>query len=92
MDLNELRRQIDAVDEQLIALLEKRLDISAAIGAYKSSHGLPVLDQSREEAKVRAVRAQCRQQTADLIGDLYGPIIAASRTYQARLREDENGR
>ena len=91
MDLNELRQQIDAVDRDLIALLERRLDISAAIGAYKKAHGLPVLDRSREAAKTEAVKAMCRPATADLIGDLYGPIMAASRAYQTRLTEENDG-
>lgn len=92
MDLNELRKEIDAVDRELIALLEKRLDVAAAIAAYKKAHGLPVLDRSREAAKIESVRAQCRRSTADLIGDLYGPIMAASRSYQTRLMEEEDGK
>ncbi len=91
MDLNELRNEIDAVDAGLVALLEKRLDVSAAIGAYKKAHGLPVLDRSREAEKVEAVKAMCRPATADLIGDLYGPIMAASRAYQTRLTEEKDG-
>lgn len=91
MDLNELRNEIDAVDAGLVALLEKRLDVSAAIGAYKKAHGLPVLDRSREAAKIAAVRAMCRPATADLIGDLYDPIMAASRAYQTRLTEEKDG-
>ncbi len=92
MDLNELRKKIDAVDRELVALLEKRLDVAAAIAAYKRAHGLPVLDRSREAEKVEAVRAQCRRSTADLIGDLYGPIMAASRAYEDRLMEEEDGK
>ena len=89
MDLNELREAIDAVDRELVALLEKRLDMAAAIAAYKKAHSLPVLDRTREAAKVEAVRAQCRPETADLIGELYGPIMAASRAYETRLMEEE---
>ncbi len=91
MELNKLREQIDAVDGQLIALLEQRMDIAAAIAAYKKSHGLAVLDAGREAAKTEAVKAQCRPETADLIAGLYGPIMAASRAYQERLMEEQDG-
>ncbi len=91
MDLNELREKIDAVDRQLIALLEQRLDVAAQIAAYKKAHGLAVLDPGREAAKVEAVKAQCRPETAELIGGLYGPIMAASRAYQERLMEEHDG-
>ena len=91
MDLKELRQEIDGVDGQLIALLERRLDVSAAIAAYKKDHGLPVLDPGREAEKLSAVRDRCRPETADLIAGLYGPIMAASRTWQARCMEADNG-
>ena len=91
MDLNDLRRQIDGVDRELVALLEKRLDIAAAIADYKKAHGFAVLDQGREEQKTQAIRALCRPGTADLIAGLYGPIMAASRAYQTRRMEDAHG-
>ena len=91
MDLQELRRQIDQVDAGLIALLEKRFDVAASIADYKMANGLPVMDAGREEEKIAAVKAQCRPDTAELIGSLYGPIMAASRTYQARRMEERHG-
>ena len=91
MDLNELRTQIDAVDRELVALLEKRLDIAAAIADYKMAHGLAVLDAGREARKIESVRALCRPDTAALIAGLYGPIMAASRAYQTKRMEDTHG-
>ncbi len=90
MDLNELRARIDAVDRELVTLLEKRMDISAAIGDYKRAHGLAVLDPGREAQKTEAIRTLCRPETADLIAGLYGPIMAASRAYQHRRGEDRH--
>ena len=91
MDLLELREQIDAVDKELIVLLERRFDVAAAIADYKQAHGLPVLDAGREKAKIEAVKAQCRPETARFIGELYGPIMAAARAYEASRMEDRHG-
>ena len=44
MDLNQLRAQIDEVDDQLISLVTRRMDIAADIAAYKKEHNLPVLN------------------------------------------------
>ena len=88
MELNELRAQIDAVDAQLIALLEQRMDIAAGIAAWKRANDYPVLDAGRETQKFDAVRAQCRPETADLIVSLYKDIFAASRAYQTKLLEN----
>ena len=91
MDLSELREQIDAVDSELIALLEKRFDVAAAIADWKQAHGLPVLDAGREKAKIEAVKAQCRPETAQFIGELYGPIMAATRAYESSRMEERHG-
>ena len=91
MDLAELREQIDVVDKELIALLERRFDIAASIADYKQVHSLPVLDTGREKAKIEAVKAQCRPGTAELIGSLYGPIIAATRAYETGRMEERHG-
>ena len=42
MNLEELRLEIDKIDDQLIKLFEQRMDIAAKIGAYKKENGLPV--------------------------------------------------
>jgi chorismate mutase len=46
-NLSELRRQIDAIDEQLIELLSKRMRVSREIGVYKKEHNMPVLQTQR---------------------------------------------
>ena len=48
MTIEELRAQIDAADEQLLAAFSKRMEIAGKIADYKREKGLPVLDSSRE--------------------------------------------
>lgn len=89
MELKELREQIDLVDRELIALLERRMDISAQISDWKRKAGAPILDMAREEAKLASVRTMCRESTADGIADVFREIMAASRALQAeRMRGD----
>ena len=46
-NLSALRRQIDAIDEQLLELLAKRMRISKEIGTYKKEHNMPILQSPR---------------------------------------------
>ena len=39
MNLDELRTQIDAVDDSLVELFQKRMDIAAQIAEYKRENG-----------------------------------------------------
>lgn len=45
--INLYRKQIDEIDEQLLALLSKRMGISRKIGQYKKEHNIPILQSDR---------------------------------------------
>lgn len=47
-DLEHLRALIDGVDQQLLHLLRKRLDLVAQVGAVKHGAGLPIYAPQRE--------------------------------------------
>ncbi|MCL1937264.1 MAG: bifunctional 3-deoxy-7-phosphoheptulonate synthase/chorismate mutase type II [Candidatus Azobacteroides sp.] len=46
-NLTELRQQIDQIDNDLLAILTKRMRISKEIGQYKKEHNMPVLQTQR---------------------------------------------
>lgn len=48
MTLTEARKEIDALDEQIIPLLEKRMRAAVMIGAEKKKTGMPLRDEKRE--------------------------------------------
>ena len=48
-DIALLRRELDEIDRELVALFERRMEVSRRVAAYKRERGLPVLDSSREE-------------------------------------------
>lgn len=47
--LNDWRRQIDALDAELLRLLNQRAAIACEIAAIKVASGLPALDGTREK-------------------------------------------
>ena len=47
--LEQYRTEIEQVDDELIKLLIKRMELSKKIGEYKKSNGLSVYDPRREE-------------------------------------------
>ena len=46
-ELTALRQQMDETDDELWALLGKRMDISRRIGEYKRQHNMPIFQQTR---------------------------------------------
>lgn len=87
MDLQELRNQIDEIDDQLIPLFIRRMNVAASIGAYKKEHGLPVLVPAREAEKLADVATKAGPEMAQYTRELYETLFALSRNYQERLSE-----
>jgi chorismate mutase len=54
--LDELRRRIDEIDEQLVALLSARAACALAIGHEKKAAGLEVYQPSREAEVLKHVQ------------------------------------
>ena len=51
--LQEARKIINEVDEQMAALFCRRMEAAAMVAAYKKETGMPILDAAREEAVIR---------------------------------------
>ncbi|PIU37263.1 hypothetical protein COT02_01780 [Candidatus Roizmanbacteria bacterium CG07_land_8_20_14_0_80_34_15] len=45
--LKDFRKQIDEIDEQIVNLLAKRMQVVEKVGQYKKENNLPPLDNSR---------------------------------------------
>lgn len=51
--LLDLREEIRGIDDELLALVRRRLDVASRVADAKRGAGLPVLDPAREAAVVR---------------------------------------
>lgn len=58
MELQELRDEINTIDGEMLALLERRLAVCRAIAEYKRQNGLPVRDPARETEKLHEAMEQ----------------------------------
>ena len=46
-NLTQLRRQIDQLDNELLDILAKRMNVSREIGEYKRTHNIPIVQSGR---------------------------------------------
>lgn len=49
-NITQLRRQIDQLDNELLDILDRRMQVCREIGRYKKSHGMPVVQAGRYDA------------------------------------------
>ena len=88
MELSELRKQIDSIDEELVALFKKRMNVSAEVAEYKRQTGMNVLDSSRERALLGKVSELSGEEFEEYTRTLYATILDLSRSYQHKRLGD----
>ena len=85
MDLNQLRGEIDKIDDRMVRLFVERMEIAARIAEYKHSHNLPVLAPAREQEKLLDVAEKAGPEMSDYIQKLYATMFEVSRDYQKQV-------
>lgn len=82
MDLQELRKEIDAIDDRLVALFCQRMEVSVKIGAYKKARNLPIFVPEREREKLSDVASKASPGMESAVRELYSRILQLSRGIQ----------
>lgn len=85
-DLQELRKEIDRIDKEMVRLFEERMDICKNVAEYKIETGKKVFDRQREEEKIKAVQELTGNEINRIgAGELFGQIMSVSRKLQYKL-------
>ena len=84
MDIQELRGQIDLIDDELVRLFCQRMNVAAQIADYKKEHGLPILVPSREREKLKDVSQKAGPEMENYTRVLYSMLFELSRSYQSK--------
>ena len=56
LDLSEIRKNIDSIDDQLLELFRQRMELTCQVAQYKAAHNMVVFQSEREKAIIRSVR------------------------------------
>lgn len=84
MDIQELRQEIDKIDDQLVNLFAQRMEVAARIGDYKRARSLPIYVPSREREKLMDVAEKAGPDMANYTRVLYSLLFELSRSYQSK--------
>ncbi|MEO8080797.1 MAG: chorismate mutase, partial [Caldimonas sp.] len=86
-DLSALRAQIDAVDSELAALLNRRAAIALAVGELKRAEGSPAFRPEREAAVIdRLKRESAGPLPAASVAPIWREIMSACRSLESPTR------
>jgi 4-amino-4-deoxychorismate mutase len=78
--LEPFRERLDALDDQIVALLGERFEVCREIAAYKQQHDVPMMQPTRvKEVRERyEERAAGAELPADFIASFFAVLIAAT--------------
>ncbi|MGN0653327.1 MAG: chorismate mutase [Oscillospiraceae bacterium] len=82
MDLNELRRQIDLIDNDILEKFQKRMDLCLEVAEYKKKNNVGILQSSREQDIINRVTALSEDRYKDSAAVLFSNIMDISKNYQ----------
>lgn len=84
--LQGLRQAISAVDDELLRLAAKRLDLARQVGEYKLLHGLAIKDYEVEKQIIERTKERARQY--GIYGEMAESLVKTLIKYSV-IRQDE---
>lgn len=87
MELNEIRKRIDRVDDDIKKLFEERMELAREVALQKQSAGARVEDKVRQNEIVCRLAADLPDSMKLYIKQFYGVMFDISKAYQASIMQ-----
>ena len=87
--LDDLRSEIDKIDEKIVDLIAKRIDVVKKIGDFKEKNNIAVVDKKRFDEVLENISKQAKNKgiSSDFVRDIYHKI----HSYMCDIEAKKNG-
>ena len=82
MDLKELRTEINAIDDEILRLFLRRMEVAGQVADYKREHNLPIYQPRREREILESVSERAGE-LGSYARSLFSTLMELSKQYQA---------
>ncbi len=90
MNLDEIRKNIDDIDSQIIDLFAKRMECAKQVAEYKKSNSVGVLQSSREQQVIaKAVDKMDNEELKKFVPTLMNCLMEMSKDYQREFYDEQ---
>jgi chorismate mutase / prephenate dehydratase len=80
LNVGEYRDQISAADRELLAAINRRVELVRALHEYKRAEGIPLIDPAREEQLIVELQAANAGPLSDQgVADLFRHVLDLTR-------------
>lgn len=90
MDIQNIRDEINEIDDRLVELFVRRMQIAQDVATYKKEHNLPVTDRTREREVIYRLTEKVDPAFSSYTRSLYQKLFELSKTYQSALLSGES--
>ena len=86
-DINELRKEIDKINSNILDLLLKRQNVSFEIAKYKLKNNLPIIDKNREKIILDNIISKAVKigLNSDIVKVIFIKIMELSKDFQEKI-------
>ena len=83
--MKDFRKQIDQIDQKIVELLGRRMDLVKEVAKFKKVENLPVKDSGREDELRRNLKTLATKHGLDpeFVNHLYSHVFIESRRIQS---------
>lgn len=81
--LEKQRAEIDAIDREIVALFERRMQVVVDVARIKKENGIAILDANREKEVIAKVQSYLKDDhLKEELAEVYETLMKVSRDYQ----------
>ena len=86
--LEKQRAEIDAIDREIVALFERRMQVVVEVARIKKENGIAILDANREKEVIQKVQSYLQDATLkEELAEAYETLMKVSKDYQRKQLE-----
>ena len=83
--LEKQRAEIDAIDREIVALFERRMQVVVDVARIKKENGIAILDASREKEVIAKVQSYLKDgHLKEELAEVYETLMKVSKDYQKK--------
>jgi len=83
--LEKQRAEIDAIDREIVALFERRMQVVVDVARIKKENGIAILDASREKEVIAKVQSYLKDAALkEELAEAYETLMKVSKDYQKK--------
>ena len=83
--LEKQRAEIDAIDREIVALFERRMQVVVEVAQIKKENGIAILDANREKEVIAKVQSYLKDDhLKEELAEAYETLMKVSKDYQKK--------